>query len=172
MVDYYLGEITMFAGNYAPQDWMFCDGAILPISQFQALYALLGTTYGGDGINTFQLPDLRNRFPMHQGPNFRQGEKGGTLTTHITVDNMPKHSHTITASTQNATLAEPENNVLSVPQSRYTTNVYGPKDPDTTTNMHEKSIGDTGGSQPLQILPPFLTINFIICVNGIFPPRS
>lgn len=172
MADYYLGEITMFAGNYAPRDWMFCDGTVLQISEFPALYAILGPTYGGDGINTFKLPDLRNRFPMHRGPNYPQGMNGGSSTAHITVDNMPEHTHTLTASTQNATEAEPENNVLSVPQSRYETSIYAPEDPNAATNMHEKSIGNTGGSQPLQIVPPFSTINFIICVNGLFPPRT
>jgi microcystin-dependent protein len=160
MSDYYIGEITMFAGNYAPRDWMFCDGTALEIAQYAALYSLLGTTYDGNGTTYFNLPDLRDRFPMHRGNTYDRGDQGGNLYATLSTDNMPAHNHSLNASGQDATLTDPQSAFLSVPQSRYPTSIYTPQETaQPLETMHDGSIGVAGDGQPFPVIPPFLTVS-------------
>ncbi len=183
-----LGEIRIFAGNFAPRGWAFCDGQLLDISQNTALYSLLGTTYGGDGRSTFGVPDLRGRAPIHEGRGpglsyYPLGSHGGTETNVLNSQQMPSHSHqatgTITASNTNGTTNNPKDNVLAVAKTNVTrtsivdSNVYS-----TIANTTMASggvnvaIGNTGNNQPVNNLSPFLTLNFIIATDGYYPSRN
>ncbi|WP_207459230.1 tail fiber protein [Azospirillum sp. SYSU D00513] len=183
-MDPYLGEIRMFAGNYAPADWHICDGSLLNIQQYQALYSLLGIAWGGDGVSTFALPDLRGRIPVGQGngPNLTPrtlGQKDGTSTVQIQTVNMPAHTHTVNASNTQATLTNVAAGVgLAQPvQATAAGNVvrYAPP----TANPLTMQVMDTdmvtmapGGSQPHDNLMPYLCINYIICASaGLYPDR-
>jgi microcystin-dependent protein len=169
MAQPYVGEIRMFAGNFAPAGWMFCSGQLLPISEYETLFNLIGTTYGGDGQSTFQLPDLRGRLPIHQGNGFTLAQPGGAETVTLNVQQIAAHSHPVVASTT------PGNNVLSpkaaipgVPFSTqagiatYTTNA-------PATALQPTTVGFTGGNQPHENIQPFLCISFILSLFGIFP---
>lgn len=177
-VDPLLGEIMMFAGNFAPRGWAFCDGQLLPIAQNDALFSLLGTTYGGDGRTTFALPDLRGRAPIHAGngpglSNYQLGWRGGAETTTLSISNLPSHNHTLNASEQPATTAEPLNNYLPHGETgRVEAKEYVTPPPYSLVSLNNESIGYTGGSQPFNNVMPFLTINFCIALQGIFPSRS
>jgi microcystin-dependent protein len=164
MAQPYVGEIRMFAGNFAPAGWMFCEGQLLPISEYETLFNLIGTTYGGDGQSTFGLPDLRGRIPVHQGNNFTLAEMGGAEEITLTVNQIPAHSHPLLAA--NATGNDPNsnNNVLaeSTAVSLY---VLG----SPTAAMAPQSISSTGGSQPHTDVQPYLCVDFIISLFGIFP---
>jgi microcystin-dependent protein len=164
MAQPYVGEIRMFAGNFAPAGWMFCEGQLLPISEYETLFNLIGTTYGGDGQSTFGLPDLRGRIPVHQGNNFTLAEMGGAEEITLTVNQIPAHSHPLLAA--NATGNDPNsnNNVLaeSTAVSLY---VLG----SPTAAMAPQSISSTGGSQPHTDFQPYLCVDFIISLFGIFP---
>jgi len=163
----YVGEIRMFAGNFAPAGWMFCEGSILPISENEVLFQLIGTTYGGDGQSTFALPDLRGRLPIHQGNGFILAETGGAEEITLTVQQTPVHTHTLLGSSSTGSTSLPENSVLA----KSTSNTpYSPFPPDRT--MHLGSIGPVGGSQPHTNLQPFLCINFIISLYGVFPSQT
>ncbi|HEX6608874.1 MAG TPA: tail fiber protein [Chloroflexia bacterium] len=169
MADPYLGEIRMFAGNFAPLGWAFCNGQLLPIAQYDALYAILGTTYGGDGQTTFALPDLRGRGPIHagQGPglsNHPQGEQGGTETVTLTVAQMPGHTHVPAASSAAGTSSHPTGAVWAA--SSTSDNQYASS---TKTPMNPGTVSAAGGNQPHDNLQPLLAINFIIALEGIFP---
>lgn len=166
----FVGEIRMFGGNFAPAGWAFCDGALLPISEFETLFNLIGTMYGGDGQATFGLPDLQGRMPLHfgQGPgitqNYQQGETGGTESVTITAQTTPTHSHTLIGSTANATDPNPAGNILS------SSTVLKPYLVDfTNNNLAGSSISMVGGSQPHDNMMPFLCISYIISLFGIFP---
>ena len=157
----------MFAGNFAPAGWMFCEGSILPISENEVLFQLIGTTYGGDGQSTFALPDLRGRLPIHQGNGFILAETGGAEEITLTVQQTPVHTHTLLGSSSTGSTSLPENSVLA----KSTSNTpYSPFPPDRT--MHPGSIGPVGGSQPHTNLQPFLCINFIISLYGVFPSQT
>ncbi len=172
----YIGEVRIFAGNFAPRGWALCDGQLLAISQNQALFALIGTYYGGDGRTTFALPDLRGRVVVHPGQGLgltpRQiGEKGGSETNTLTTSQLPAHSHTATA---NNPVFNDEANTDD-PTGKYPAvsgeNMYS----DQTTGdgaLPEISIGNTGGGQAVNNMQPFLGINYIICLQGIFPSRN
>jgi len=170
--DPYLGEIRMFAGNFAPRGWAFCEGQLLPISQNTALFSLLGTTYGGDGRTTFALPDLRGRVPIHaaQGPglsNRNLGEKGGEETHILTTNEIPSHTHqlrgdSLVASTDMPTNSAPARNAGGIPS-------YGDT-PDI--DMSGAAIQFTGGGQGHNTMQPYLAVNFIIALQGIFPSRN
>ncbi len=164
MAQPYVGEIRMFAGNFAPAGWMFCEGQLLPISENETLFQLLGTTYGGDGESTFALPDLRGRIPIHQGNGFILAETGGVEEITLTVNQIPAHSHPLIASAGIGTQPTAQDNVLAK-----TTNVdlYSGDDPDT--NMSPVMVGATGGSQPHTNFMPYLCVDFIISLFGIFP---
>jgi microcystin-dependent protein len=165
MAQPYVGEIRIFAGNFAPAGWMFCEGQLLPISENDTLFQLIGTTYGGDGESTFALPDLRGRIPVHQGNGFVLAQSGGVENVTLTVSQVPVHSHPLVASTNNATTANAQTNVLAQTPS-YTPYISGftPNSP-----LNAASVGSTGGSQPHDNFQPYLCVNFIISLFGIFP---
>ena len=166
MAQPYVGEIRMFAGNFAPAGWMFCEGQLLPISENETLFQLIGTTYGGDGESTFALPDLRGRLPLHQGNGFVLAETGGAEEITLTVSQIPAHSHAALGSSNPGTGTAPLNNVLSN-LSGATNSAYGTDNPQT--NLAPQSISSVGGSQPHTNFQPYLCINFIISLFGIFP---
>jgi microcystin-dependent protein len=157
----------MFAGNFAPSGWMFCSGQLLPISEFETLFNLIGTTYGGDGQNTFALPDLRGRLPVHFGNGFTLAESGGVETVTLTVTQIPAHSHPLLASTTPAQLSTPSNNVTG--QSTSATHIYRPATP--TQTMAVNASTSTGGSQPHDNFQPYLCVNFILSLFGVFPSQ-
>lgn len=169
MAQPYVGEIRMFAGNFAPAGWMFCEGQLLPISENETLFNLIGTTYGGDGQSTFALPDLRGRLPLHQGNGFILAETGGAEEITLTVNQIPAHSHPALCTTNVAAVASATNAVLA-PPADVNTLAYGTDNP--KTNLHPSSIGPVGGSQPHTNFQPYLCVNFIISLFGIFPPPS
>jgi microcystin-dependent protein len=157
----------MFAGNFAPAGWMFCEGQLLPISENETLFQLIGTTYGGDGQSTFALPDLRGRIPIHQGNGFILAETGGVEEVTLTVNQIPVHSHPWLASGGSAVTQTPTNNMLAGSQATIYFNL-----PDNPTNLSPLSMGATGGSQPHTNFQPYLCIDFIISLFGIFPSPS
>jgi len=168
----YLGEIDMVAFNFAPTGWALCEGQLLSISQYDALFNLIGTTYGGDGITTFALPDLRGRVPVAMGQgnglsNYTIGQLGGTENVTLITNQIPAHTHAANASTSNGTSATPSGNFPAV-------NNEGIQHYAATSNgtMNSAAIGATGGSQPHNNVQPYLCINFIIALSGVFPSRS
>jgi microcystin-dependent protein len=167
-MDPFLGEIRLFAGNFAPNGWALCNGQIMSIAQNTALFSLLGTTYGGNGQTTFALPDLRGRVPVHagQGPNlsnYSLGQQGGVESVTLTTNHMPAHTHTLNASSNDETTNRPTN---AVPAKG------GVYDGTLNTTMNPGVVGNAGGSQPHENLPPHLTLNYIIALQGIFPSRN
>lgn len=168
MAQPYVGEIRMFGGSFAPAGWLFCEGQLLPISENETLFQLIGTTFGGDGESTFALPDLRGRIPMHQGNGFILGETGGAEEITLTTNQIPVHNHALLASTSLGTSPDPANRLLSqVPGGLqpYTQDV-------PTVNMGVQSISPVGGSQPHTNLQPFLCVDFIISLFGLFPNQT
>jgi microcystin-dependent protein len=175
MADPFTGEIRMFGGNFAPVNWEFCDGRLLPISENDALFTLIGTTYGGDGQETFALPDLRGRAPMHQGTGsfgttYIIGESAGVETTTLTTQQIPLHSHQAMGSTDPAGSSTPQNNVLASLPAAGTRSAYGADPPRETIDA--SSIDPIGGSQPHDNLQPYLVVSFIICLFGIYPTQT
>ncbi|QGN34366.1 phage tail protein [Microlunatus sp. Gsoil 973] len=163
----YIGEIRMFAGNFAPVGWLLCQGQVLPIAQYDTLFTLIGTTYGGDGQATFAVPDLASRIPYHQGPGSVIGQIGGVEQLTLTPDQLPAHTHAANASTANADQPAPEGNVwgsgtLSAYASTQTANL----------TMNPSALKPAGGNQPHENMPPFLCLNFIIATEGIYPTPS
>ena len=173
MAQPYIGEIRMFAGNFAPAGWAFCEGQLLPISENETLFILIGTTYGGDGQTTFALPDLRGRIPIHMGTgpglNTRNlAESGGTEELTLTVNQIPVHGHTFNGSVSSADALSPSGNVIASPTSL---DLYRPgSTPDQS--MAANVLASTGGSQPHNNLQPFLCVSFIISFFGIFPSQT
>jgi microcystin-dependent protein len=165
MAQPYVGEIRMFAGNFAPAGWMFCEGQLLPISENETLFQLIGTTYGGDGESTFALPDLRGRIPLHMGGGFILAETGGAEEITLTVNQIPAHTHPALASGSQASDPSPGNQVVA--ESRPGSLQYFQDVPNT--NMSPNAITSVGGSQPHTNFQPFLCVNFIISLFGIFP---
>lgn len=164
MAQPYVGEIKMFAGNFAPAGWMFCEGQLLPISENETLFQLIGTTYGGDGESTFALPDLRGRIPIHQGNGFILAETGGAEQIILSVHQIAAHSHPLLASTDagnvsagGVNLASGQDNLIYATGSA----------PDTFA--FSQSISPTGGSQPHPNFMPYLCVDYIISLFGIFP---
>jgi microcystin-dependent protein len=164
MAQPYVGEIRMFAGNFAPAGWMFCEGQLLPISENETLFNLIGTTYGGDGQSTFALPDLRGRIPLHQGNGFILAETGGAEEITLTVSQIAAHSHPLLASTGVGNENTPGGNLTA--QSTAIT-IYIADVPNT--NLAGQAVSSVGGSQPHTNFQPYLCINFIISLFGIFP---
>jgi microcystin-dependent protein len=163
MAQPYVGEIRMFGGNFAPAGWMFCEGQLLPISENETLFNLIGTTYGGDGQSTFALPDLRGRLPIHQGGGFILAETGGSEEVTLTVNQIPVHSHALLASADPAAFRSPLNHVpgrtaAEAYASEFTAQVLAPQ-----------AMSSAGGSQPHSNFQPSLCVNFIISLYGIFP---
>ena len=164
MAQPYVGEIRMFAGNFAPAGWMFCEGQLLPISENETLFQLIGTTYGGDGESTFALPDLRGRLPIHQGGGFILAETGGAEEITLTVNQIPAHTHPALASMDAGDTGNAQGGVLAVQ------NVLQPFSGDVpSNNMAPNAIGPVGGSQPHTNFQPYLCVDFIISLFGIFP---
>jgi microcystin-dependent protein len=168
----YLGQIAIVPYNFAPVGWMFCYGQLLPISQYSALFSLVGTTYGGDGRTNFALPDLRGRVPvgMGDGPGLTPielGQMAGTETVTLTVAQLPAHSHPLNASTLEAAVVSPTGSVLG---SKARVPLYsGVSD---LTTMSPESIGNTGGNEPFNVRNPYLGLSFIIAIQGIYPSRG
>ncbi|HEX6095155.1 MAG TPA: tail fiber protein [Thermoanaerobaculia bacterium] len=167
MAQPYVGEIRMFAGNFAPAGWMFCEGQLLPISENETLFQLIGTTYGGDGQSTFALPDLRGRIPIHQGNGFILAETGGAEEITLTINQIPAHSHPALATLNAANATSPSVNVTLAPAPLATQTPYGSDAPQT--NLSPSSIGPVGGSQPHTNFQPYLCVDFIISLFGLFP---
>ncbi|HKJ79892.1 MAG TPA: tail fiber protein [Prolixibacteraceae bacterium] len=170
MSDPFVGEIRMFAGNFAPRSWAFCDGQLLAVSQNDALFSLLGTIYGGDGRTTFGLPDLRGRIPVHAGtgPGLSPrslGDKFGTENQTLTLNELPSHNHNLKASNS-------VGNSKSGPQFAAGTNARIYKNSDPTLNLNAASIVNAGGSQSHSNLMPTQCIHFIIALFGIYPSRQ
>lgn len=168
----FIGEIRMFAGSFAPAGWAFCDGQLIPISENDALFTLIGTTYGGDGQETFALPNLQSRIPIHAGSGpggiTRQlAETGGTEQVTLTTNQIPAHSHPFLASTVPGTQNAPAGEVLA---SGSSVSIYRPAAPNQA--LAPASISPTGGSQPHDNMVPFLCISFIISLFGIFPQQT
>jgi microcystin-dependent protein len=164
MAQPYVGEIRMFAGNFAPAGWMFCEGQLLPISENETLFQLIGTTYGGDGESNFALPDLRGRLPIHQGNDFTLAETGGAEEITLAVNQIPAHSHPLHASMGPGNLNAPGGNVTA---ESATVQIYVADPP--TANLSPSAISAVGGSQPHTNFQPYLCVNFIISLFGIFP---
>ena len=164
MAQPYVGEIRMFAGNFAPAGWMFCEGQLLPISENETLFQLIGTTYGGDGQETFGLPDLRGRIPLHQGSGFILAETGGVEEVTLTTNQIASHTHRFTGSTANGNQTPAPNALVATSQN---VTPYINLAPDTA--MNAASVTPTGGSQPHTNFQPYLCIDFIISLFGIFP---
>jgi len=164
MAQPYVGEIRMFAGNFAPAGWMFCEGQLLPISENETLFNLIGTTYGGDGQSTFALPDLRGRIPIHEGNGFILAETGGAEEITLTVNQIAAHGHPLLGSAVNGSEASPSNTLLA------SSTVLTPYAPETANQqMAQTAIAPVGGSQPHTNVQPYLCVDFIISLFGIFP---
>jgi microcystin-dependent protein len=165
----YVGEIRMFGGNFAPAGWMFCEGQQLPISQYEVLFNLIGTTYGGDSQNTFALPDLRGRIPVHVGPGFVQGQSGGTETVTLIAAQLPSHTHQAAAFSGTTNPASsPAGAVWGAVSA---SNPYTDQGSDNTT-LNGASIGNAGGNQAHNNIMPYLCVSFIISLFGIFPSQT
>ncbi|MGN7360497.1 phage tail protein [Paenibacillus sp. SAF-054] len=165
MSEPFVGEIRLFANNYAPRGWMFCEGQILQINQNQALYSLLGNVYGGDGVTTFALPDYRGRVPLHVSPNIPLGTSNGEAAHTLTVNEIPQHTHQVNASSNSAGSNSPLNGVWAADSVLYESAA-------TMTSMSSNAISSTGGSQPHNNMQPYLVANYAIAIQGIFPSRN
>lgn len=165
MSEPFLGEIKIFSFGFAPKGWALCNGQLLPINQNQALFALLGTTYGGDGRTTFALPNLQGRVPFHMGGGFTQGQSSGEAAHTLTISEMPAHTHLPVGNSNNASVASPAGNLWAGSSG-------GGYLPTANTTMNPASILPTGGSQPHDNMSPYLVLNFCIALQGIFPSRN
>ncbi|PTW60063.1 microcystin-dependent protein [Breoghania corrubedonensis] len=174
MSEPFIAEIRIFAGNFAPRGWAFCDGQLLPISQNTALFSLIGTTYGGDGRTTTALPDLMGRAPMHpgRGPGLtsrRLGQKVGVETVTLTEAQLPNHSHTMRGTTSRASGSEPSS---TASLARSTNPIYQSQASSNLEPMSYETLEVAGGSQSHNNVQPYLTLNFIIALQGLYPSRS
>ena len=170
MAQPYVGEIRMFAGNFAPAGWFFCEGQLLPISENETLFNLIGTTYGGDGSETFAVPDLRGRVPIHQGNGFILAETGGAEEVALNETQIPAHSHPLLATNNLASSALPGATVVPGITQAATITPYGTDNP--AVNLSASASPPVGGSQPHTNFQPYLCVNFIISLYGIFPSPS
>jgi microcystin-dependent protein len=171
----YIGEIRMFGGNFAPAGWEFCNGQLLPISENDTLYQLLGTTYGGDGQETFGLPNLMSRAPVHLGTgsfgtSYTLGESAGVESVTLTTGQMPAHSHVAVGSTDPATSSDPHTHVFASLSAAGTRSAYGTDPP--FGSLDATSLSPAGGSQPHDNLQPYLVISFIISLFGVYPSQT
>lgn len=173
MAQPFVGEIRIFAGNFAPAGWMFCEGQLLPISEYETLFQLIGTTYGGDGQETFALPDLRGRIPLHQGqgPGISQkyilAETGGVESVTLTTQQMPIHNHALLASGNPATSTLAKDNITA---STNQLKIYYEGSP--SKSFAPNTIQPAGGNQPHENFQPYLCLDFIISLFGIFPSQT
>jgi microcystin-dependent protein len=160
----YLGEIRIVSFNFAPKGWALCNGQLLPINQNQALFSILGTTYGGNGQTTFALPNFQGRAPAHFGNGFTLGQSAGEENHTLIISEMPTHTHLVSASSAAPDAGSMANNSWAANSGAYDSNV--------TTVMNPASIGNQGGSQPHSNMQPYLVLNFVIALQGIFPSRN
>lgn len=167
MSESYLGEIRMFAGNFAPQGWALCNGQLLSIAENDALFALLGTTYGGDGQTTFGLPDLQGRVAVHPSTDYIRGSKGGTETVTLISNQLPVHTHTANANVNPGQGDVPANSIWAQSAS----DNYSTGEGQTAVNMNAQLISPVGGGQPHENMMPTTAISFIISLYGYFPPQ-
>jgi microcystin-dependent protein len=158
----FLGEVKLVAFNFAPRGWAFCNGQLLPINQNQALFSLLGTTYGGDGRVTFALPNLQGRAPAHVGSSLILGEAGGEQSHTLISNEMPQHRHNVQGTSSPASLISATNNVWAASAS-------GPYSATSNTTMAPQALGTNNGGQPHNNMQPYLVINYIIALQGAFP---
>ena len=173
MASPFVGEIRMFAGNFPPNGWAFCDGAVIPISENDTLFNLIGTTYGGDGQETFALPNLQSRVPIHQGTGssgttYQLGELGGVEQVTLSTQQIPNHNHAFLASTDSGSVLSPNN---AVPGAGTSVTIYRPQ-ANPAIAMDAGSVGAAGGSQPHDNMMPFICINYIISLFGIYPTQN
>jgi microcystin-dependent protein len=178
MADNFLAEIRIVGFNFAPNGWAFCNGQILPISQNTALFSLLGTTYGGNGISTFALPNLQGSAPLHFGQgnglsNYFLGETGGEATVTLAPSQMPQHNHTASANAGNGDVNNPAGNAWARPHLGKTpVNIYNSSVGTASLALSGQALATAGSSLPHNNMPPYLTLNFVIALTGIFPARS
>jgi microcystin-dependent protein len=170
----FIGEIRMFAGNFAPRGYAMCNGQILSIAQNTALFSILGTTYGGNGTTTFALPNLQSRVPIHMGTgtglsSYVEGQQGGTEVVTLNVNQMPSHNHLVNSVGAGGNQAAPAGNLPAVESTGTSLNYSNAA---TTGQMNPTMIANNGGNQPFPIVQPYLVINFIIALQGIFPSRN
>jgi len=163
----FVGEIRMFGGNFAPEGWGFCDGSLLPISEYATLFNLIGTTYGGDGQSTFALPDLRSRMPLHQGAGFVMGQNGGQETVTLTTSQIPAHAHQALGSSATGSTGSPQGATWA---GLANGNAYSASTP--AAPMSTSAISVVGGNQPHDNISPYLVVNFIISLFGIYPSQN
>jgi microcystin-dependent protein len=166
MSDPYIAEIKLISFNFAPRGWAFCNGQLLPISQNQALFSLIGTTYGGDGRTTFALPNLQGRVPIHVGGGFLLGESAGEQAHTLVSGELPQHTHRVSASTADASVSSP----AGARAARAATTNFA--SPGTPALLDPTAFGAIGGGQPHDNMSPYLVLNFVIALVGIFPSRS
>jgi microcystin-dependent protein len=160
----YIGEIRMFAGNFAPAGWAFCDGSVIPISENDVLFYVIGTTYGGDGQQTFALPDLQGRVPVHIGSSFPLGDRGGVESVTLILQQIPGHNHAMLASNDPSALQSPSGNVTGQAASK----IYRAGTP--STYLNSAAVALTGGNMPHENFQPYLCVNFIIALYGTIAP--
>ena len=175
MSEPFIGQVSMFCGNFAPRGWLLCNGQTLSISQYTALFSILGTTYGGNGTTTFNLPNLQGRFALHPSPQIPLGQSAGSATVTLTAQNIPAHTHPLNVSNAAATASDPTGALLAQPNpgGRGAVNTPGYAAPPATGTAATTAIGpNAGGSIPVPTMPPYQAINFIIAIQGIFPTRS
>jgi microcystin-dependent protein len=163
----FVGECRMVGFNFNPVGWMFCQGQVVPISEYETLFNLIGTTYGGDGVNNFQLPDLRGRAAVHQGPGMPLGQVAGTESVNLTTQQLPTHRHPLQGSSNAGTANNVQNNVLANSPNAVYSDTANP-----LINMNNNAVSMVGGNLPHENRQPFLTINWIISLFGIFPSQS
>ena len=176
MSEPFIAEIRIFAGNFAPRSWAFCNGQLLPVSQNTALFSLIGTIYGGDGRTTTALPNLQGRAPMHpgRGPGLtarREGEKDGVESVTLSEAQIPSHSHTVRA-TMTAGGADAPSNTSSIATTSVRDKLYQTNTTANLVDMAPQAVSTTGGSQPHGNMQPYLALNFIIALQGLYPSRS
>ena len=167
MAQPYVGEVRMFGGNFAPAGWMFCEGQIMPISEYETLFQLIGTSYGGDGQSTFGLPDLRGRLPIHQGNGFILAQTAGVEEITLTVNQIPAHAHSFVGTSSTASATSPANGVVASPSN---IDLYRPATIPGAV-MAANAFANQGGSQPHTNFQPYLCVSFIISLFGIFPSQ-
>lgn len=165
MSDNFLGEIKMISFNFPPKGWAFCNGQLMAINQNQALFSLLGTTFGGNGVTTFALPNLQGRVPIHVGNGLVLGQAGGEASHTLTVTEMPSHTHAIQASSADANQVSPERNLWANGNVPAYSGTAG-------STMNPQSVSPVGGSQPHDNMSPFFVVNFVIALQGIFPSQN
>ena len=177
MSNAFIGQVVLFAGNFAPRNWAFCNGQIMSINQNTALFSILGTTYGGNGQTTFALPDLRGRVPVSagQGPglsNYVLGEMIGTENVTLTINQMPTHTHFVNANAATGNAGSPSGAIWAEGAGRPPPSTYTTGAPGSPVTMSSSALQPVGGNQPHPVLQPLLALNYIICLQGIFPTRN